>query len=121
MKKIVVMAFAGLALMAACKTTTKTAETAKAEAAPNCDGTNFSYVADIKPIMEQYCTSCHGEDGAAGLNFNNKSDIVKAANKGELLGTIKWHSGFPQMPPSGVQLTKATIDKIECWISNGMK
>ncbi|MFY9307462.1 MAG: cytochrome c [Bacteroidia bacterium] len=121
MKKVIVMAFAGIAIFAACKTAKKPAETVKTEKAPDCNGTNFSYVADIKPIMEQHCTSCHGEGGADGLNFNNKSDIVKAANKGELLGTIKWHSGFPQMPPNGVQLDKASIDKIECWISNGMK
>ena len=122
MKKVIVMAVVGASMLVACKTSKKTAETAKVEAAPDCNGTNFSFVADIKPIMERHCTSCHGEGGADGLNLNNKSDAVKAANKGELLGTIKWHKGYPKMPAGGAdQLDKATIDKIECWISNGMK
>lgn len=126
MKKILIITLVGTALITACKTAKKPTETAKtettkAETTPNCSGTNFSFEADIKPIMEQYCTSCHGYGGADGLNLNNKSDLVKAANKGELLGTIKWHKGYPKMPEGGDQLDKSTIDKIECWISNGMK
>lgn len=126
MKKVTVAALVGIALITACKTAKKPIETAKTETqktetAPSCGGTSFSFDAHIKPIMEQYCTSCHGYAGAGGLNFNNKSDVVKAANKGELLGTIKWHKGYPKMPEGGDQLDKASIDKIECWISNGMK
>lgn len=125
MKKIVLFSIIGATAIIACKTT-KIAENTKVDSEKvgvplNCNGTNFSFSTDIKPIMDQYCTSCHGEEGADGLNFNNKSDVVKAANKGELLGTIKWHGGYPQMPPNGDQLDKATIDKIECWIYNGMK
>lgn len=124
MKKILLFTVVGIVGLAACKTSknagTSKTEPVKVEAPLNCNGTNFSFIMDIQPIMDQHCISCHGEGGADGLNFNNKSDLVKAANKGELLGTIKWHSGYPQMPPNGDQLDKATIDKIECWIKNGM-
>ncbi len=127
MKKLVLVTLLGAAILTACKTSKKQTEIkktepAKVEAALDCSGTDFSYEKDIKPIMEQYCNSCHGYNGADGLNLMDRNDVEKIAKNGELLGTIKWKRGYPKMPAGATQqLDKATIDKIECWISNGMK
>ena len=47
--------------------------------------------------------------------------MKKAALNGELLGTIKHQKGYPKMPAFKEKLDQASIDKIECWINNGMK
>ena len=104
----------------ACKTTepAKTI-TVPAKAALDCSTSTISYAKDIKPIIEQYCVNCHGNDG--GYDFTIFTDITKAAKNGDLLGTIKWQNGFPRMPAIGEQLDQNTINKIECWINNGLK
>ena len=60
-------------------------------------------------------------NSCADCAFLTSADVKKAATKGELLGTIKHQRGFPRMPANAEQLDQADIDKIECWINNGMK
>jgi hypothetical protein len=47
--------------------------------------------------------------------------VKKAATNGYLLGSIKHQKGYDAMPRGAPKLTQETIDKIECWINNGMK
>ena len=89
--------------------------------ATDCSTKNLTYASDIKQIFEQHCTSCHGYGGRADYNFLTVEDVNRAAKNGELLGTIKWEQGFKKMPAHAEKLDDATIGKIECWISNGMK
>lgn len=122
MKKLFLVAFTGVILIFACKTKKETAKTEAVVVKPvlDCSTKGLTY-ADIKPIIDQHCTSCHGYDGADGLNFLTVVDVRKAAKEGELLGTIKHQRGFPNMPANAAQLNQADIDKIECWVNNGMK
>ncbi len=109
--------------IAACKTAQEApkAETvAIIKPALDCSTQGGAY-ADIKPIIDQHCTSCHGYNGADGLNFLTVVDVRKAAKEGELVGCIKHQKGFPNMPANAAQLNQADIDKIECWVNNGMK
>lgn len=119
MKKIalVIVIFASVI---ACKTA-KTPSEVKVEKSIDCSTMNVTYTADIKPIFDKYCNSCHGNGGVGGYDFTSYKNIMRAANNGELLGTIKWERGFPKMPEDADKLDKATIAKIECWINNGMK
>ncbi|MFL5762881.1 MAG: hypothetical protein ACJ77K_02995 [Bacteroidia bacterium] len=109
----------GMILLAACKTTKTTTESkpvteTKPEPTPlNC-GTSTASFADVKAIVEQNCTSCHHD-------LANYNDIKDIAAKGEFLGTIKHQMGYPEMPKNADQLPQSTIDKVECWIKNGMK
>jgi hypothetical protein len=116
MKKTIIAIITCATILGACKTPKKIAEPAV-----SCAGTNFLLQQDIIPILEKHCNSCHGYGGAGGYNFTMKEDIIKAAKNGDLLGTIKWQHGFPKMPARAEKLDQATIDKIECWVSNGMK
>jgi cytochrome c5 len=108
--------------MIGCKTT-KPAETAvnTPKAKADCGTQIPIYEADIKPIFEQHCNSCHGKRAAGGYDLRIMDDITRAANKGELLGVIKWENHYPQMPPRSAKLDDNTINKIECWIQTGMK
>ncbi|MCW3070225.1 MAG: hypothetical protein JWO44_115 [Bacteroidetes bacterium] len=121
MKKIIFTAVALAVVLLACKTT-KTPTAATPPPAPlDCSTTAYTYEKDIRPIMEQNCTSCHNENMKAGYNFYDIASVKKAAGNGYLLGTIKHQVGYDQMPPNGWPLDLPTINKIECWINTGMK
>ncbi|MBA3707101.1 MAG: hypothetical protein H0W84_14725 [Bacteroidetes bacterium] len=119
MKKIFISTVVIVSALAACKTTKTSTETKSV--ALDCSGKTFTYALDIKPIMEQYCTSCHNKNEKAGYNLLELEFVKKAATNGYLLGTIKHASGFSPMPEMAPKMDQPTIDKIECWINNGMK
>ncbi len=104
----------------ACKGTKQTTKV-EPVAVLDCSNKSLSYVTDIKPIIETNCSKCHNTNEKAGYNFLKIESVKKAANNGELLGTIKHAKGFPKMPIAAEKLNQASIDKIECWIKNGMK
>lgn len=120
MKKIIIASTFIVAVLAGCKTKKEVAATAPA-APLDCSNKTLSYSADIKPIMEANCTRCHNTNEKAGFNFFKIESVKKAALNGELLGTIKHQKGFPKMPAFSAKLDQTAIDKIECWINNGMK
>jgi hypothetical protein len=104
-----------------CKTTKKTETKAEVKSSNNCNTMIVSYEADIKPIIEQNCMNCHGYGSTGGYNFSIISDLYRAGKSGDLLGTIKWEHGYPRMPAKAEKLDSVTINKIECWVNNGMK
>jgi hypothetical protein len=116
MKKILVSVIIASAVIA-CKTPKETAATPK----PDCSNSTVTYATDIKPIMEANCTKCHNKNNKAGYNFFTLESVKEAASKGELLGTIKHLKGYAAMPKMASKMDQATIDKIECWINNGMR
>jgi mono/diheme cytochrome c family protein len=124
MKKILVSITVITITLAACKhgekTTTTTAEKPK-PVAVDCATASYTYAADIKPIIDQYCAGCHNVNLKAGYNFRDLTYVKKAAENGSLLGTIKNEKGYPHMPATGEQLDPALVSKIECWVNNGMK
>jgi cytochrome c5 len=122
MKKIFFLAATVAITSAACKSSKEVSktETPVVKSTVDCAVSGLTYAA-IKPILEKHCNSCHSDGGAGGLDFTVFADVKKAAQKGELLGTIKHERGFPRMPANELQLEQASIDKIECWIKNGMK
>jgi hypothetical protein len=122
MKKLIVSAVVITVTMFACKTGEKATTTAK-KPTLDCTNKSYTYEADIKPIMDQYCTRCHNTNLKAGFNFEDVTYVKKAAVSGQLLGSIKHGEGFDPMPAAlgGQMLDQAIIDKVECWVNNGMK
>ena len=106
----------------ACKVSKNQADTKEVVVAVvNCDTTDYSYGKDIKPIFEKHCNSCHSNGGTGGYDFTVIQDVYKSAKNGELMGTIKWERGYPNMPIGADKLDDVSITKIECWIAKGMK
>lgn len=122
MKKLLLLTLTSVIVISACKTSKEGAktETVVVKTPLDCSTSGVNYSA-IQSIIEKNCTSCHGYGGSGGLNFLTSDDVKIAAKKGELLGAIKHQRGFPKMPANAEQLSQADIDKIECWINNGMK
>ncbi len=118
MKKIIITSAVIASILVACKSKKETASSAPSI---NCANKALSYNTDIKTIIESSCTRCHNANKKAGYNFFTIESVKKAALNGELLGTIKHQKGFPNMPKLAEKLDQISIDKIECWINNGMK
>ncbi len=105
-----------------CKTT-QPAETTVTKTPPkiDCSSQIPVYQLDIQPILEKNCNLCHGEQSAGGYDFRDLDDIMRSANNGSLLGSIKWDGYYSHMPARADKLDDFTIKKIECWINTGMK
>lgn len=119
MKKIIIATALITGTFISCKTPKETASVPTPQL--NCSDKTFTFNADIKPILETSCTKCHNTNNKAGFNFYTYESAKKAAESGELLGTIKHLKGFRKMPAYAGKLDQAIIDKIECWVNNGMK
>jgi hypothetical protein len=122
MKKTLITSLFIASALIACKSSKETSTT-KTTAVETLDCSKKAVVyADIKSVIETSCSGCHNEKHAkAGFNALSIESIKTAANTGELLGSIKHSSGYLGMPKGAPQLEQATIDKIECWMKNGMK
>jgi cytochrome c5 len=90
-----------------------------------CDTLNpIEFTAQVKPIIDSYCVSCHNAaSSSGGVNLNGYAQIKKAAETLRngtplLVGTIRHMPGFKAMPPSST-LDECSIRKIELWIEQG--
>lgn len=90
------------------------------------------FVRDIKPILDQNCVKCHGEEKQKGkLRLDMKDAAIKGgkggpafvagnAEKSEIVRRITLPKGDDDfMPSEGEPLSKAQIDSIREWINQG--
>ncbi|MCM8531792.1 MAG: DUF1592 domain-containing protein, partial [Lentisphaeraceae bacterium] len=85
---------------------------------------------DIKPILEERCISCHGEQKDKGdIRLHTHSELIKSkavSDKGvedsrliQLISLPEDHDDV--MPPKGAPLTKDQISLFKTWINEGTK
>ncbi len=85
-----------------------------------CDSTNVTYAADILPVLQQNCYSCHQQPvSSGGVNLEGHSRVRTVATSGRLLGAITHASGFSPMPKNAGKLSDCDINKIRRWINQG--
>ena len=85
-----------------------------------CNLINIRYNADIVPIVNKYCYSCHSVSGNQGnVIIEGYENIIKYVNDGSLMGSIKHESGWIAMPQSAPKIRDCDIMKIEEWILSG--
>ena len=85
-----------------------------------CDTVNMKYAANIQPIIQANCYSCHGNGNVSGgVSLGTYTGVKQQADKGNLLGTITHASGYPAMPQGSAKLDDCTINKIKDWIARG--
>ena len=86
-----------------------------------CDTTMVSFSADVQPIFNTYCITCHGSTNPnAGVSLSTYNGILPVANSGKLLGVVSWANGFLKMPLGGNQIPACDINTIEAWINQGL-
>ena len=80
---------------------------------------NYSYVADIKLILDQECTACHGATSpAAGFDI---SSYAKTTNNIDLIITrIDLQNGQNGIMPTSGRMAEIKIQKIKDWKAQGM-
>lgn len=85
-----------------------------------CDTTAISYAADVEPIINTQCLSCHSGAAPDGnVSLENYAEVQAAAQNGSLHGTITATNGYSIMPTSG-PMPECNINKISAWINAGM-
>ncbi len=106
---------------------------------PPADRKGVTYAADIKPIFDRSCATCHGADRPKGrLRLDNLDGVLKGGGSGKVVipgnsaGSLlirnAAHTGDPRayMPPpnnrSNIQpLTSDQIGLLRAWIDQGAK
>lgn len=106
---------------------------------PPATKTGVTYAKDIKPILDQSCTRCHGaEKPKARLRLDSLEGALKGSENGKVIKTgnsadsILVHAialaGHPDyhMPPPGNRagikpLSKEAVGLIRAWIDQGAK
>lgn len=87
-----------------------------------CDTANMKFTANVKPILQSNCYSCHSNansSASGGVKLEDYADVKAHADDGDLLGTITHSSGFPPMPQGGNKLSECNINKIRAWVERG--
>lgn len=85
-----------------------------------CDTNNFTYAANIQPILDKNCIGCHnGASAPKGIQLNSYTGTMAAVNSNRLLGAIKHLPGFIAMPYNTAKLTDCEIRQIEKWVQSG--
>jgi hypothetical protein len=90
------------------------------------------FAKDIKPILDQNCVKCHGEEKQKGkMRLDSRDAALKGGKAGPALvaGNVEKSELFRRinlpksdddfMPSEGEPLTKAQIDLIREWINQG--
>ncbi len=98
---------------------------AKNNTCNGCDTTQFTFVANVQPVLNTYCLGCHnGTSASAGVDLSSHTAITTELTTypGRLLGSIKWtapYTGSKQMPQGGSKLPDCYITQIKKWIDAG--
>lgn len=84
-----------------------------------CDST-ATWSADIQPLIQAQCVSCHqGASASGGLDLSTHANVQNSTLNGSLIDRIQRGSGDPlAMPPSG-PLTNCNQAKFRVWERGG--
>ena len=80
---------------------------------------NISYTNEIKPIMTNYCVSCHNSKNQSG-GYNLSTYDGVSLNTSKVLGSIRQDGSALSMPQDS-KLADSLIQKVYCWINQGAK
>jgi len=82
-----------------------------------CDTNQYSYSSTIGPMVQTYCSGCHGATNPSfGLKLLSESDVKAIAANGLLEKVIFQLNNMPLMPPSGTALSDCQKTQIKKWI-----
>ena len=87
-----------------------------------CDTANMQYTANVLPILQANCYSCHGNgstDGSGGIHLDSYASLKQYADNGYLRGNITHAPGYIGMPYGLPKMDDCSINKILDWINRG--
>jgi len=77
---------------------------------------NVSYSAQVQPIIDANCISCH--DASTGFKLTNYEQVNAFAMSGQLTGCLTGDQNFLQMPP-GTHIDSCSVKAIVNWVHQG--
>lgn len=87
-----------------------------------CDTSNTTFLATIRPIMQQSCATSGCHDAAtkqSGYDLSTHAGVKLALDDGKLLGSINQETGYSAMPKGMTKLDACAITKITSWVNKG--
>ena len=88
-----------------------------------CDTASMKYSTNIKPLFDQYCVSCHNNNGTANglVKLDTYSDAVASISNSRLYNSVNWAnpSGSTKNMPQSGKLDDCSVAKISAWIRQG--
>lgn len=90
----------------------------------SCNPNQFTFAANIQPILQNYCTGCHsGGSPAAGISLTTYAGIKPLTTNGlssRLYGTVAHLPGFSPMPKgAATKIPDCNIEQLRKWILAG--
>lgn len=84
----------------------------------DCDTTAVSWQADVKPIIDSRCVSCHsGGFPAGGLALTNHAEVAGSIMR--TIDRITRQPGDALLMPQGAKMDDCRIDLIIAWANQG--
>ena len=84
---------------------------------PQCDGSNPTYTATIKSIIDSNCNSsgCHNSGSGNGV-FTTYTGLKPYLDNGSFKRSVLEDQ---TMPEGSAKLSKDELNKMQCWSENG--
>jgi mono/diheme cytochrome c family protein len=84
-----------------------------------CDTLNYTFAANIWPILNTNCTGCHNNNNPGGnIYIRNYADVQAMVIDGSLMGSLLG-DGYALMPKNSSGLQSCKITQIQKWINDG--
>lgn len=87
-----------------------------------CDTVNVTFSLSVRPLLENYCYSCHSNSTSSfggNIRLEDYADVKARADNGSLLGSISHAGGFSPMPKGAAKLQVCQIAIVQKWIDAG--
>ncbi|MDB4347128.1 hypothetical protein OAB01_00565 [Bacteroidia bacterium] len=86
----------------------------------NCDSVKGAFSAEILPVINVQCRSCHNTSfSSGGVNLEGFTNIQNAALNGKLIQSLNHESGVSPMPQNSPKLDDCTLKAFEDWKNAG--
>lgn len=85
-----------------------------------CDTTKFLFAANVQPIIQTNCVSCHSSGDVTNnfVGLSNYNGVRNTVLNGKLLPSITWTGAF-KMPKGLDKLSDCNIKVIQKWVAAG--
>ena len=85
---------------------------------PDCNISNadLTYAKNMKSLIDRTCLSCHSGAGPGPRDYRTYEGIKPVLDNGEVLQRVVIDKNMPQ---SGITMTQAQRDSVNCWIKAG--
>jgi mono/diheme cytochrome c family protein len=85
-----------------------------------CDTSDMKYAANVLPILQSNCYSCHGNGSTeGGISLDGYSNVKQKVDANLLINVITHAPGYPAMPNGLPKLSDCDINKIKAWVNLG--